>query len=138
MTLAVTMAQFIPSVADNAALRPCPGPKFRLWLPAFDLRKAHACANVQPMNASRARKRIRELARAGRWEFTLHALDSLVERDASVEDVLAVLTGAETCRAAGGRRWRLSGADHLGDPLTLIVELRANVVVVTVFRGDEP
>jgi len=31
----------------------------------------------------------------------------------------------------------LSGPDRLNDPLTLIVELHADVVVVTLFRGDE-
>ncbi len=89
------------------------------------------------MGPTRARRRIRELARAGRWEFTAHALESLVDRDARVEDVFIVLTTAKACHSEPGGRWRLSGPDRLGDPLTLIVELRAHVVVVTLFRGDE-
>ena len=76
-------------------------------------------------------------ARAGRWEFTPHAVESLVDRDASVEDVFIVLTTARPCHSEPGGRWRLSGPDRLGDPLTLIVELHAHVVVVTLFRGDE-
>jgi len=86
---------------------------------------------------TRARRRIRELARAGRWEFTSHALDGLVERDASVEDVFVVLTTAKDCHREQSGRWRLSGLDRLGDALTVIVELNAHVVVVTLFRGDE-
>ena len=90
------------------------------------------------MGPTRARRRIRELARAGRWEITSHALESLVERDASVEDVFRVLMSAKTCHSAPTGRWRLGGEDCLGDPLTLIVQLHAYVVVVTLFRGDEP
>lgn len=89
------------------------------------------------MGPTRARRRIRELARAGRWEFTSHALQSMVERDASVEDVFVVLTTAKACHGLPGGRWKLSGPDRLGDVLTLIVELHADVVVVTLYRGDE-
>ena len=89
------------------------------------------------MGPTRARRRIRELARAGRWELTSHALESLVERDASVEDVFVVLTTAKVCHGEPSGRWRLSGPDRVGDPLTLIVELHAHVVVVTLFRGEE-
>jgi hypothetical protein len=60
----------------------------------------------------------------------------MIERGVTVEDVKAVLTGAESCRAAG-KRWRLSGLDVLGEPLDLIVELAGDVLVVTLFRGDE-
>lgn len=89
------------------------------------------------MGPTRARRRIRELARAGRWELTVHAVESLVERDASVEDVFVVLTTAKECHSAPRGRWRLSGLDRLEEPLTLIVELQADVIVVTLFRGDE-
>ena len=89
------------------------------------------------MRPARARKRIRELARAGRWELTTHAVESLVHRDASVEDVFIVLTTATACQSEPSGRWRLSGTDRLDDPLTVIVELQAEVLVVTLFRGDE-
>jgi len=59
------------------------------------------------------------------------------DRDASVEDVFIVLTTAKECHSEPSGRWRLSGPDRLNDPLTLIVELHADVVVVTLFRGDE-
>ena len=89
------------------------------------------------MGPTPARRRIRQLARTGRWEFTPHAVQSLVDRDASVEDVFMVLTTAKACHTAPDGRWRLSGLDRLGELLTLIVELQADVVVVTLFRGDE-
>ncbi len=60
----------------------------------------------------------------------------MIERGVTVEDVRSVLMGAKSCRAAGNR-WRLSGLDVFGEPLDLIVELLADVLVVTLFRGDE-
>jgi hypothetical protein len=60
----------------------------------------------------------------------------MIERGVTVDDVRSVLTGATSCRAAGNR-WRLSGLDVLGERLDLIVELAGDVVVVTLFRGDE-
>jgi len=64
-------------------------------------------------------------------------VESLVDRDASVEDAFTVLTTATACHSEPRGRWRLSGSDRLGDPLTVIVELHAQVVVVTLFRGEE-
>jgi hypothetical protein len=60
----------------------------------------------------------------------------MIEREVTVEDVRTVLTGAKSCRAAGNR-WRLSGRDVFGEPLDLVVELAAEVIVVTLFRGHE-
>ena len=88
------------------------------------------------MNPTRASRRIRSLARAGRWEILPHAVERMIGRGVTVEDVRSVLTGAQSCRAAGSR-WRLSGLDVLGEPLEVIVELLADVIVVTLFRGDE-
>lgn len=88
------------------------------------------------MNPTRASRRIRSLCRAGRWETLPHAVERMIEREVTVEDLLSVLTGARSCRAAGNR-WRLSGKDVVGEPLDLIVELMADVIVVTLFRGDE-
>ena len=45
-----------------------------------------------------------------------------------MEDVFIVLTTAKERHSEPSGRWRLSGPDRLGDPLTLIVELHANVV----------
>ena len=88
------------------------------------------------MNPTRASRRIRSLSRAGRWEILPHAVERMVERGVTVKDLRAVLTSAGSCRAAGNR-WRLSGLDLLGEPLDLIVELTGDVLVVTLFRGDE-
>jgi len=88
------------------------------------------------VNPTRASRRIRSLCRAGRWEILPHAVERMIERDVTVDDVRAVLIGAESCRAKG-KRWRLSGLDVLGQPLDLVVELTADVLVVTLFRGDE-
>ena len=60
----------------------------------------------------------------------------MIERGVTVEDVRCVLTDAQSCRASGSR-WRLSGLDVFGEPLEVIVELLADVIVVTLFRGDE-
>ena len=62
----------------------------------------------------------------------------MVVRDVEPLDVYRVLTTAESCRALRTGTWRLNGTDRLSEPLSLIVELRAGVVVVTLFRGDEP
>jgi hypothetical protein len=65
-----------------------------------------------------------------------HAVERMIDRGVTIEDVQAVLTGAKSCRAAGDR-WRLTGLDVVGEPLDLIVELAPDVIVVTLFRGDE-
>jgi len=100
------------------------------------LRFAHHCAKLYLIDPTRARRRIRTLCRAGRWEILLHALDRMIEHDVTVEDVRSVLIGAGSCRAAG-EQWRLSGLDIVGEPLELIVELTGDVIVVTLFRGGE-
>lgn len=88
------------------------------------------------MNPTRASRRIRSLCRAGRWEILPHAVERMIERGVTVEDVRAVLMGHSSCRAAGDR-WCLTGLDIVGEPLDLIVELAPDVLVVTLFRGDE-
>ena len=88
------------------------------------------------VNPTRASSRIRSLCCAGRWEILPHALEPMIERGVTVEDVRCVLTDARSCRPAG-KRWRLSGLDVLGEPLEVIVELLADVLVVTLFRGGD-
>jgi len=89
------------------------------------------------MNPTRARKRIRELARAGAWDVTEYALGRMIERGVDHADVYRLLVAAPACFATPRKRWRLEGLDGRGDPLTAIVEIRALALVVTVFRGDE-
>jgi hypothetical protein len=89
------------------------------------------------MNPTRARKRIRELARAGAWELTAYAVGRMIERMVDHADVYKVLVAAPACFASPPNRWRLEGPDGRGDPLTVIVEIRDSALVVTLFRGDE-
>ena len=89
------------------------------------------------MNPTRARKRIRELARAGAWEVTAYAVNRMVERMVDEADIYKVLVAADVCLPADRNRWRLEALDGRRDPLTVIVEIRAKALVVTVFRGDE-
>ncbi len=89
------------------------------------------------MNPTRARKRIRELARAGAWDLTPYAVGRMIERMVDHADVYKVLVTAPGCYAVPPNRWRLEGPDGRGDSLTVIVEIRASVLVVTLFRGDE-
>lgn len=89
------------------------------------------------MNLTRARKRIRELARAGAWDVTPYAVGRMIERDVRVADVFLVLTQAPRCYLTPRGRWRLEGFDRRGEELTAIVEIRELALVVTVFRGDE-
>ena len=89
------------------------------------------------MNPTRARKRIRELARAGAWDLTVHAVEQMIERSVDEADVRRVLLAAPACFAAPPDRWRLDGLDGRGEALTVIVEIRDLALVVTVFRGDE-
>jgi hypothetical protein len=91
------------------------------------------CICVTPTRAS---KRIRALVHAGRWEILAHAVERMVERDVTVDDVRHVLLMHESCRPDADR-WRLTGVDLLDDPLMLMVEIEADVLVVTMFRGDE-
>ena len=93
----------------------------------------------QAVASARALKTIRRLARAARWELTGHAIARMTERGFGHKDILAVLGGAgTTCRRGEPGRWRLDGSARGGDPLSLSVEIRELVVVVTLFGGDEP
>jgi hypothetical protein len=89
------------------------------------------------MNPTRARRRIRELARAGAWELTSHAVTQMIERGVDHEDLRRLLVDAKACFPTPPDRWRLEGADGRGAPLVAIVEIRSAALVVTVFRGDE-
>jgi hypothetical protein len=81
---------------------------------------------------------IRDLTLRGRWQISLHAEASMIARAVVPEDLRSVLVGAETCHAEPPDRWLLVGPDAVGEPLSVVVEVRGGVVVVTMFRGDEP
>ena len=52
-------------------------------------------------------------------------------------DLRHALEHAESCRAQPNGRWRVVGRDPDGDVLWAIVELHADLLVITVYRGDE-
>jgi len=43
----------------------------------------------------------------------------------------------ESCRLQANGRWNVVGRDPDGDVLRLIVELHDDLLVITVYRGDE-
>ena len=61
----------------------------------------------------------------------------MLERAATYADVRAALVSASGCWAQDDGRWKIEGLDVSDEPLTLVVEIQASVVVVTLFRGDE-
>ena len=89
------------------------------------------------VNPTSARRRIRELARAGRYFITGYCALRLLQRVITEGDVVAALTGASVCRPQPKGRWKVEGDDEDGETLLLIVELQQGVVVVTAYRSDE-
>jgi hypothetical protein len=86
-------------------------------------------------NDARALGEIQWLARLGRIAITPHARQRMDERDASVSDVCRALrTARAALRQADRNNWRLQGGvDVDGDELTLICDIEADVIVVTLF-----
>jgi len=76
---------------------------------------------------------IRGFAEAGRVDYYDHALDRLEERGVDEEDLFNALMKAESCKAQPPDRWKVVGPDLDGVPLTAVVEIELDVVVVTVF-----
>jgi hypothetical protein len=84
------------------------------------------------VNPSRARRRIRELARAGRVRFTEYSALRMLQRQVSAAEVFRLLTTVHRCYSQPNGRWRVGGEE-----LTVVVELTDDAIVVTLFRGDE-
>jgi len=78
---------------------------------------------------------IKRLAELGRIVFTHHARLRMLDRGATVRDVRNALLCAEIAVPQRERdNWRVEGGVDLdGDDLTVIVDLEADVVVVTLF-----
>ena len=87
---------------------------------------------MRPVNPARARLSIRRLTREGRFQVTAYAAHRMLTRGVAWREVRTVLLSAAECRAQENGRWRLGD-----ESLTVVVELRADVMVVTVYRGDE-
>ena len=122
--------------------RRCSNPRLPAWTRASPrwlgdsletkLDKTSSRLHLFLVNATRARRRIRELVRAGRVRLTDYCALRMLQRGVGVAEVYRVLASAPSCRAQPNGRWRL-----LGEELTVVVELTENAIVVTLFRGDE-
>ena len=77
------------------------------------------------------------LARKGQFVVDPHAWDAMDERCIPYEDLRYALANAESCRLQPNERWHVVGRDSDGDILRPIVELDDDLLVVTVYRGDE-
>ena len=76
-------------------------------------------------------------ARSGRIFVDDHAWEAMEDRCVPFVDLRHVLENAESCRLQANGRWHVVGRDPDGDVLRPIVELHDDLLVVTVFRGDE-
>lgn len=86
-------------------------------------------------NDAKALGEIQWLARRGRIMVTPHAYQRMNERGVSDADIRRALRTAKAAlRQAGRNNWRVEGGvDADGDDLTLICDIEAYVIVVTVF-----
>jgi hypothetical protein len=85
------------------------------------------------VNDTKALAEIQRLAGLDRIRFTRHAADRMDQRGAKRGDVRAALVSA-TAAFAQDRGWRVEGGvDREGDDLTVIVDIEADVIVITLF-----
>jgi hypothetical protein len=89
------------------------------------------------LKSSEAKRKIRALACKGRFFVEDHAWDATEERSIPYEDLRHALEPAESCRLQANERGPVVGRDSDGDILQPIVELHDDLLVLTVFRGDE-
>lgn len=87
------------------------------------------------MTDAEALEEIKRLVGLGRVVFTRHARERMGDRSATAGDVCeAMLTARSAAWQADRSNWRVSGGVDLdGDDLTIIVDIEADVVVVTLF-----
>ena len=86
------------------------------------------------MNDTKALSEIQRLARLNRIVYTGHAILRMDDRGASRDDVRSALITATSARLQERGTWRVDGGRDLeGDDLTAIVDLEADVIVVTLF-----
>ena len=87
------------------------------------------------MSDAKALAEIKRLVQLGRVLFTGHARQRMADRGATVRDVLNALdTATDVTWQLDRQNWRVQGGTDLdGDDLTVIVDLEADVIVVTLF-----
>ncbi len=93
----------------------------------------------------RALRRLRVLIEAGRYVFTIHALDELAEDDLLAEEAInAVLIGSivevQSDRGTKEKKYVINGPDHAGNPVGVVMKIGATgkAVIVTVYREELP
>ena len=77
-------------------------------------------------------KRLRALALVGRYRVTTYCALRMLQRGVEATEVRMTLVHATACHLQQNARWKVNGPT-----LTLVVEIQSDVVVVTLFRGDE-
>ena len=86
------------------------------------------------MNDTKALAEIQRLASLNQIVYTSHALLRMDTRGASRNDVRRALITATSARRQDRGTWRVEGGRDLeGDDLTAIVDIEADVIVVTLF-----
>jgi Domain of unknown function (DUF4258) len=88
---------------------------------------------IRPVNDTTALAEIQRLAHLYRIRITNHAATRMAERGAAREDVRAALITATAALRQERGGWRCKGRDLAGDDLTVIVDIEADVVVITIF-----
>ena len=85
------------------------------------------------VNDPEALAEIHRLAQLGRIRITWHAEKRMDQRGAEPEDVRAALVSS-TAALTQRQGWRVEGGvDQDGDELTVIVDIEADVIVITLF-----
>ena len=87
------------------------------------------------MTGPQALVEIQRLVGLGRVVYTFHAQQRMSQRSATTDDVRSALTSATSAtHQPENDRWCVAGGCDLdGDDLTIIVDLQADVVVITLF-----
>lgn len=87
------------------------------------------------MTPAEALHHARRAAQTGRLQFSRHARDQMLERNAKVHDVECACITAIVATYQGNDVWKLSGGvDTAGDALVVVASVDiVEVLVVTVF-----
>jgi len=76
---------------------------------------------------------VRGYARAGRVEFTAHAVKRARQRSVRIGEIVHALAYAHECRREEGEKWRALCRDRDGDLLEAVVVIEDGLLVVTLF-----
>lgn len=86
------------------------------------------------MKPDEALRRAALAGRLGRFEVSKHAKERMEQRNVRRGDIADALVTAKHATLEMGTRFRLDGGtDRDGDPLSLVVALEGDCVIVTVF-----